>query len=140
MSGRKIFQSLVSELQTAVERAFEKHSKDMLKKQDALIQYKRMQYVRSGKVLSPEEDARLVEEVKKTTQVTMPAVNVEMVKAMDSDQLTPKQLEHLKNMATFVKSQREYVELLERYNPGISMKQTDKVRKTARRVGLEVPE
>ncbi|KAG7876861.1 hypothetical protein KL905_005150 [Ogataea polymorpha] len=140
MSGRKIFQSLVNELQTAVQKAFEKHSKDMLKKQDALIQYKRLQYVRSGKVLSPEEDAVLVDEVKKSTQVTMPEVDVGMVKEMDSDSLTPKQLEHLKNMASFVRSQREYVELLERYNPGISMKQTDKVRKTARRVGLEVPE
>lgn len=33
-----------------------------------------------------------------------------------------------------------YATLLERYNPGMSMTEEDKVRLTARRVGMDLPE
>jgi len=39
----------------------------------------------------------------------------------------------------YVKAQRMYITLLERYNPGMSMDEEDRVRLTARRVGMEMP-
>ncbi|EGS19871.1 uncharacterized protein CTHT_0043610 [Thermochaetoides thermophila DSM 1495] len=39
----------------------------------------------------------------------------------------------------FLKAQQTYVELLERYNPGMYMEQDEKVRLSARKVGLELP-
>ena len=40
----------------------------------------------------------------------------------------------------YVKAQRMYATLLERYNPGMLMDEEEKVRLTARRVGMDLPE
>ncbi|KAK5086633.1 hypothetical protein LTR64_000617 [Lithohypha guttulata] len=40
----------------------------------------------------------------------------------------------------YLKAQRTYVALLERYNPGMDMSEEDRVRLTARRVGMDMPE
>ncbi|KAH8812043.1 hypothetical protein F5884DRAFT_750367 [Xylogone sp. PMI_703] len=40
----------------------------------------------------------------------------------------------------YVKAQRMYATLIERYNPGMGMDQEEKVRLTARRVGMDLPE
>lgn len=40
----------------------------------------------------------------------------------------------------YVKAQRMYITLLERYNPGMSMDEEDRVRLTAKRVGMDLPE
>ncbi|KZT72643.1 hypothetical protein DAEQUDRAFT_594163 [Daedalea quercina L-15889] len=45
----------------------------------------------------------------------------------------------LANAVTFMKSQRMYKILLERYNPLHDMSAEEKVKATARRVGLDVP-
>ncbi|KAI9880443.1 MAG: hypothetical protein M1830_003085 [Pleopsidium flavum] len=39
----------------------------------------------------------------------------------------------------YVKAQRMYATLLERYNPGMSMDEEERVRLTARRVGMDLP-
>ncbi|KAF2274093.1 uncharacterized protein EI97DRAFT_435456 [Westerdykella ornata] len=40
----------------------------------------------------------------------------------------------------YVAAQRQYVTLVERYNPGLGMSEEDRVRLTARRVGMDMPE
>ncbi|KAI9806052.1 MAG: hypothetical protein M1833_004459 [Piccolia ochrophora] len=40
----------------------------------------------------------------------------------------------------YVRAQRTYVALLERYNPGITMGEEERLSATARRVGLEMPD
>ncbi|KAG0153235.1 Complex 1 LYR protein [Penicillium digitatum] len=42
--------------------------------------------------------------------------------------------------ARYARAQRVYSELLERYNPGMSMDEEEKIRLTARRVGFDLPE
>ena len=42
--------------------------------------------------------------------------------------------------AQYARAQRVYSELLERYNPGMSMDEEEKIRLTARRVGFDLPE
>ncbi|RKP31294.1 hypothetical protein METBISCDRAFT_22473 [Metschnikowia bicuspidata] len=44
------------------------------------------------------------------------------------------------NVVIFLRNQRVYNELLERYNLGLTMTQEDNVRMTAKMVGLAVPE
>lgn len=39
----------------------------------------------------------------------------------------------------YIKAQRMYATLLERYNPGMNMEEEERVKLTARRVGMELP-
>lgn len=49
------------------------------------------------------------------------------------------QIQYAKEALLFLENQRGYKELLARYNPGADMADTERVRLSARRVGLEVP-
>lgn len=42
-------------------------------------------------------------------------------------------------LIAYLRSQRKYVSLLERYNPGMDMDEEERVRLTARRVGMDLP-
>ncbi|SLM33354.1 hypothetical protein LPUS_00014 [Lasallia pustulata] len=50
------------------------------------------------------------------------------------------QVEQAEQYIQYMKAQRMYATLLERYNPGMSMDEEERVRLTARRVGMELPE
>ncbi len=53
---------------------------------------------------------------------------------------TRNQMEEAEQCVQYLKAQRLYVTLLERYNPGMSINEEDRVRMTARRVGMDLPE
>lgn len=42
-------------------------------------------------------------------------------------------------LVVYLRSQRQYVTLLERYNPGMGMDEEERVRLSARRSGMEMP-
>ncbi|OTB10755.1 hypothetical protein K445DRAFT_370809 [Daldinia sp. EC12] len=42
-------------------------------------------------------------------------------------------------LVQYLKAQRQYTTLLERYNPGMNMDEEERVRLTARRVGMDLP-
>ncbi|TDZ30335.1 ATP synthase assembly factor FMC1 [Colletotrichum spinosum] len=42
-------------------------------------------------------------------------------------------------LAAYLRAQRTYVTLVERYNPGMNMDEEERVRLTARRVGMDLP-
>ncbi|EJT73676.1 hypothetical protein GGTG_07532 [Gaeumannomyces tritici R3-111a-1] len=46
---------------------------------------------------------------------------------------------HALQYAAYFKAQRTYAALLERYNPGMGMDEEERVRLTARRVGMDLP-
>lgn len=50
------------------------------------------------------------------------------------------QVEEAEQYIQYVKAQRMYATLLERYNPGMGMDEEERVRLTARRVGMDMPE
>ncbi|PKS12891.1 hypothetical protein jhhlp_000231 [Lomentospora prolificans] len=53
---------------------------------------------------------------------------------------TPHLDHHLaEQITTYLRSQRMYGQLLERYNPGMNMEQDERVRLTARKVGMDLP-
>ncbi|KAG9247269.1 hypothetical protein BJ878DRAFT_539480 [Calycina marina] len=53
---------------------------------------------------------------------------------------TSTSIEHAEQFLQYFKAQRMYATLLERYNPGMNMDEEERVRMTARRVGMELPE
>lgn len=55
-----------------------------------------------------------------------------------SESATP--IEQAEQFLQYVKAQRMYATLLERYNPGMNMEEEERVRLTARRVGMDLPE
>ena len=57
-----------------------------------------------------------------------------------ADSSNPPQLEEAEQYLQYVRAQRMYVTLLERYNPGMSMDEEERVRLTARRVGMDLPD
>lgn len=48
-------------------------------------------------------------------------------------------LEEAEQYIQYLKAQRVYTTLIERYNPGMNMAEEDRVRLTARRVGMDLP-
>ncbi|RDW88825.1 hypothetical protein BP6252_00857 [Coleophoma cylindrospora] len=48
-------------------------------------------------------------------------------------------IEQAEQFLQYVKAQRMYATLLERYNPGMNMDEEERVRLTARRVGMDLP-
>lgn len=50
------------------------------------------------------------------------------------------QMDQAEQFIQYAKAQRMYTTLLKRYNPGLSMDEKKRVRMTARRVGMDLPE
>ncbi|KAI1402750.1 hypothetical protein F4819DRAFT_485227 [Hypoxylon fuscum] len=46
---------------------------------------------------------------------------------------------HADQLLQYLRAQRQYTTLLERYNPGMGMDEEERVRLTARRVGMDLP-
>ncbi|CAO2655731.1 Nn.00g045340.m01.CDS01 [Neocucurbitaria sp. VM-36] len=49
------------------------------------------------------------------------------------------QIHHAEQFIQYVQAQRTYATLLERYNPGMGMSEEERVRLSARRVGMNLP-
>ncbi|KAL0256159.1 hypothetical protein SLS55_008551 [Diplodia seriata] len=47
--------------------------------------------------------------------------------------------EETEQFVQYVRAQRMYITLIERYNPGMNMDEEERVRLTARRVGMDLP-
>jgi ATP synthase assembly factor FMC1, mitochondrial len=53
---------------------------------------------------------------------------------------SPTSVEGAEQFLQYVKAQRMYTTLLERYNPGMHMEDDDRIRLTAKRVGMDLPQ
>lgn len=49
-------------------------------------------------------------------------------------------IQEAEQLAQYARAQRTYATLLERYNPGMNLDEEERIRLTARRVGLDLPE
>lgn len=71
-------------------------------------------------------------------------IRTDIASSPDTDQSppskTPERLrEEAEQFVQYLKAQRMYTTLLERYNPGMNMAEEDRVKATGRRVGMEMP-
>ncbi len=57
----------------------------------------------------------------------------------DGDKPVGVYVAELEQFVQYARAQRMYTTLIERYNPGMNMDEEDRVRLTARRVGMELP-
>ncbi|KAL5339078.1 ras guanine nucleotide exchange factor domain-containing protein [Aspergillus crustosus] len=57
-----------------------------------------------------------------------------------SEEETLRRLQEAEQFAQYAKAQRTYVQLVDRYNPGSWLDEEERVRLTARRVGMDLPE
>ncbi|OGM49163.1 Ras guanyl-nucleotide exchange factor RasGEF [Aspergillus bombycis] len=48
-------------------------------------------------------------------------------------------IQEAEQVAQYARAQRQYIALVERYNPGMTLDEQEKIRLTARRVGLNLP-
>lgn len=58
----------------------------------------------------------------------------------DIDHHINRRLQEGERYLEYVRAQRHYLTLLERYNPGVNMGEEERLRLTARRVGMELPD
>ncbi|KAI1341096.1 hypothetical protein F5Y15DRAFT_376927 [Xylariaceae sp. FL0016] len=56
-----------------------------------------------------------------------------------SSEATERDIAHADQLVQYLRAQRQYTTLLERYNPGMNMDEEERVRLTARRVGMDLP-
>lgn len=56
-----------------------------------------------------------------------------------SPEYSLRQRQQAEQFIQYVKAQRTYITLLERYNPGMTMDDEDRIRLSARRVGMNMP-
>jgi ATP synthase assembly factor FMC1, mitochondrial len=68
-------------------------------------------------------------------------IRADIAQQPTSSQTQPAQrrLEEAEQFVQYLKAQRMYTTLLERYNPGMNMAEEDRVKATGRRVGMEMP-
>ncbi|KAJ2898932.1 hypothetical protein MKZ38_003565 [Zalerion maritima] len=57
----------------------------------------------------------------------------------EEEERNPRSPAHAEQIIQYLRAQRTYVALLERYNPGTGMDEEERVRLSARRVGMDLP-
>ena len=75
-----------------------------------------------------------------TRPLNAPSPIQQRIRSTFASQEYPPQVEEAEQYIQYVKAQRMYATLLERYNPGMNMDEEERVRLTARRVGMDLPE
>ncbi|BAE58019.1 hypothetical protein F9C07_2294 [Aspergillus flavus] len=62
----------------------------------------------------------------------------DQTKSADEETLNA-HIQEADQLAQYARAQRQYLKLVERYNPGMTMDEQEKIRLTARRVGMDLP-
>ncbi|KAL2040962.1 hypothetical protein N7G274_006420 [Stereocaulon virgatum] len=75
-----------------------------------------------------------------TRPLNAPSPIQQRIRTTFASSTEPQQVEEAEQYIQYVKAQRMYATLLERYNPGMGMDEEERVRLTARRVGMDMPE
>lgn len=134
------YKTLYDQLLINTKAAVKKQNAQTLKKTLALLNYQRLNAIKSKEA---DKLIQINKEIKKANKETEdPQVEVDsiLLEGLKVTKETPKNIKHIQDIANFLSYQRTYQELIERYNPGLTMTQEDKVRRTANRVGLDLPE
>lgn len=131
---KKLYKELHKELITAQRKShLARWTKD-LEKNKARLMYTKLQLIKARK---PTTEVEAEIKALESGKVEYPPLETSSVRELlDSGD----DVSNLHNVVTYLRNQRVYNELLERYNPGLTMSQEDNVRKTANMVGLAVPE
>ncbi|RLV94580.1 hypothetical protein JA1_001674 [Spathaspora sp. JA1] len=140
-SAKQLTKSLFQELLIIQNKANQINAARDREKQIALLSYQKLNSINQGKDVR-DIDSKLKDLKENASQVEHTDLHDSHIlkEYTVEKQMSVHEKQNLHNMVTFLNSQRVYIELLERYNPGLTMSQEDNVRKTANMVGLSVPE
>ena len=72
--------------------------------------------------------------------LSSPSPIQQRIRSSFADSSAPPQVEEAEQYLQYIRAQRMYATLLERYNPGMSMDEEERVRLSARRVGMDLPD
>lgn len=77
----------------------------------------------------------------KPTRLSSPSLLQQRIREQLSTEkhTSPSQLAQAEQFVKYMQAQRQYITLVERYNPGMGMSEEERVRLTARRVGMDLP-
>lgn len=139
MSAKAAYKALHQQLLVNSKAAAKKQDAQELKKRIALLTYQRINAIQAKDTAKTTEIQSKLDELKK--KITDPAVEVDprLIAGVKISTESAHSVEHINDIANFLGYHRQYNVLIERYNPGLSMTQTDKIRKTANHVGFELP-
>ncbi|CAH6719507.1 ATP synthase assembly factor Fmc1p, mitochondrial [[Candida] jaroonii] len=134
-----MYKNILKELRIIATKTHKLHSKSQIKKEKALLEYKKYQLLKEGKPIN-----EITQQIENLTTGGKPSDKFEQIfkqlhneeKAKGSNKIKEA---NFNNIYTFLNSQRIYQELIERYNPGLTMDQTENIEASANRVGLKVP-
>lgn len=130
----KLLKELQKELTVAHRKSFAANWKRGAEKSKARLSYEKIQLIRNSK---PTDEVELQLKKLEAGEIDYPPLPDSKISGILDSQ---SDVRNLQNVVTYLKSQRVYNELLERYNPGLTMTQLDNIRRTANMVGLKVPE
>lgn len=138
VSGRTMFKRLYKELQKELVAAHKKAYAARWKKDSesnkARLVYTKLQLIKARK---PYGEVEALIKALESEKLEYPPMKTDAARELiEQDEDTV----NLQNVVTFLRNQRVYNDLLEKYNPGLTMSQEDNVRRTANMVGLSVPE
>lgn len=131
---KRLYKQLHKELVASHRKSYSDRWKHDLEKNRARLVYTKLQLIKSKRPYG-EVEAQI--KALGSGKIEYPPLKTDAARELielDDD------IANLENVVTFLRSQRVYNDLLERYNPGLTMSQEDNVRKTANMVGLAVPE
>ncbi len=114
-----LYKQLYKELTKQLSIANKLHNASDLKRSQALLKYR-------GLESSPTTTPKFSKSFKNDLEILKKFENLEE--------------SHVNEIYQFLKQQRIYQTLLERYNPGTDFNQQDHVKRTANRVGLQIPD
>lgn len=131
---KKLIKELQKEVTLAHRKSFAASWKRDAEKTKARLSYEKIQLIRNRQ---PTKDVELQLKKLESGEIDYPELDSsKALNLIDSEQ----DIKNLQNVVTYLKHQRIYNELLERYNPGLTMTQLDNIKRTANMVGLKVPE
>ncbi|KAI5950801.1 hypothetical protein KGF54_003875 [Candida jiufengensis] len=142
---KQIYRNISQELLTYENKSIAQKSKSENKKLTTYYNYLKQNAIKNGKKQEIED---LNNKLKSLESNNSPTKNTQLkdlnlLHNIIDDKLginNSYELNNLNNVYTYLKSQREYFDLLIRYNPGLFMDQQENVQKSANRVGLDVPQ
>lgn len=137
--AKTAYESLHRQLLINTKAAAKKQNAQDVKKRIALLSYQRINAIKDNQTEKVADINTKLADLKKQTEDPVVEVDSKLLEALKPTQETAHNVEHISDIANFLSYQRTYNELIERYNPGLSMTQEDKIRKTAHRVGFELP-
>jgi ATP synthase assembly factor FMC1 len=133
------YENLHRQLLINTKAATKKQNAQELKKRIALLSYQRINAIKAQESTKAAELSEKIEELKKQTEDPPAQLDAKLVNGVKIKNESPHAVQHISDIANYLSYQRTYNVLIERYNPGLSMTQEDKIRKTAHRVGFELP-